>query len=72
MSIRNRLKRLEETPRSCPECQNIPRPSIRAYFPDKGEKPPEAERCPGCGRELLIALRVVEEDVPPASQKGEG
>jgi uncharacterized protein with PIN domain len=68
MSIRTRLKRLEEKPRSCPECGNTP-PRVRAYYPDEGEHPPDAERCPGCGRELLIALRVVYEDVPP---RGEG
>jgi hypothetical protein len=67
MSFKSRLHKLEESPGSCPECANTPRPRLAAYYPEKGEEPPEPESCPACGRDLLIVFRVVYEDL-----EGEG
>jgi hypothetical protein len=67
MSIKNRLARLEaENAKSCPKCAHTPR-RVAGYYPERGEEPPAPESSPECGRELLVVLRIVHEDV-----RGEG
>jgi hypothetical protein len=61
MSIKGRIARLEaENVKSCQECRDMP-PAIHAVYP--GEKEPDAEHCPGCGRSLGVTIRVVYEDL---------
>ena len=54
---RGRLRRLEGVP-ACRECGGKP-PTVRALYP--GDERPEPERCPGCGRERVMVLRVLYE-----------
>jgi hypothetical protein len=60
VSIKSRLRTLEgrDSP-GCYQCRNTP-PTIHAYYP--GEKKPEPELCPRCGRSLGVIFRVVYEE----------
>jgi len=59
-SIDSRLRRLEESGDSCPECAARPLQTY-PYYPDDSESAPTVPVCPSCGRELGILLRVVYE-----------
>ncbi len=59
MSIESRIRRLEGSPTSrCPECRDKPQ-KVRAFY--SSEEKPAPERCPSCGRELEVILRVMYE-----------
>ena len=61
-SISSRLRRLEDSRHSgrCPECYLWPEPTL-AYYPGRGESPPEVPTCPSCRRPLAHVVRVVYE-----------
>ena len=59
MSIKDRIRRLEgRGGPGCQECRNEPQRTY-AYYPQKGDDPPEPEHCPECGRPLGIIFRVL-------------
>ena len=66
-SIENRLKRLEESGDSCPECGLAPdaRRPIAVVYPDDSDKGFEGdpyEACTACGEPLYTVIRVVYDD----------
>ena len=68
-SIDSRLRRLEESGDSCPECGPKPEQML-AYYPERGESVPEVPTCPNCGRPLAVVLRVVRDGVPDDMEGG--
>jgi hypothetical protein len=61
-----RLRRLEESGGSCPECGLTPKEHGRMAVvypgePEKGFRGDTSERCARCGRSLYTVLRVVYE-----------
>ena len=58
MSIRGRLRRLEDESRGCPECHLKPQVNYVGY---PGEELPDPEHCPRCGRPLGFVIQVVYE-----------
>jgi len=63
-SLDSRLKRLEESGGSCPECglSAAARRPIAAVYPDDADKGFEGdphETCAACGRPLYTVLRVL-------------
>ncbi len=58
-SIKGRLRRAEVSARGpyCPECRLEPS-RTHVFYPGEGEKAPEPERCPNCGRSLGVVIRV--------------
>jgi len=65
-SIDSRLRRLEESGDSCPECglSATARRPIAVVYPDDPDKSFDGdpyERCPECGRPLYTVLNVVYE-----------
>jgi hypothetical protein len=61
VSIRERLRRLEDRGPSCPECRLSPEVPLVVY-PDEGDPTPEPECCPKCGRSLGFVIQVVYEE----------
>jgi len=58
-SIVNRLRRLEDSGHGhCPECYQRPKTTL-AYYPDRGERPPQVPTCLSCKRPLAHVVRVV-------------
>ena len=60
MSLRNRLRRLQNDRRDCPECYHKPQ-IVNPYYPGEGEELPTPPACESCGRSLGAVIRVVYE-----------
>ena len=56
MGIKRRIRRLERSSASCPECRIKPQ-TIRVVYPEDNY-PPECEFCLRCGRALEVVIKV--------------